>query len=133
MKTVVLLWSSLTTDTLSPIHTQRLENVLVGNKVVFEKIDGSMAEVKEQRDKLFAVSEKRGKYPQCFIKDAKGDITFVGMWEEIEGMVECDSYPPEVLEQNPGIPTFQKAFCEVQRTEMTIATPIFECDDKLKG
>lgn len=73
-----------------------------------DKIDGLIPENKDLRDKLFGISGHRGKYPQCFIQDNDGNIRFVGLWDEIESLVDCDSLPSDVLAANPSINTFSK-------------------------
>ena len=100
MSTVVLLVSSLTTDQIAEVNQRKAENMLVGQKVVFEKIDGSLEENKLIRDKLFGVSNLRAKYPQVFIK--KGDeFEFVGNYDTMEQLNECDSLPHDVFDANP--------------------------------
>ena len=73
------------------------------------QIDGADFENKIIRDELFAISGVRAKYPQCFlIKD--GTYQFVGVWETVEALEECDSLPPEVLDNHPEIDTFTSVF-----------------------
>lgn len=108
--TCVFLYSSLATDQIQVVNSRRLEDSLSGRKIQFEKVDGSLAENKEVRDIMFASSGQRGKYPQCFLKSDGGDYVFVGLWEEIEGLLECDTIPAEVLAANPQIKTFEQVF-----------------------
>eukprot|EP01039_Chlorochromonas_danica_P000503 gene503-542_t len=107
-ETAVFLYSSLATDQIQIVNTRRLEDVLNGNKLVFLKVDGSQAGEKEIRDQLFSVSGHRGKYPQCFIKGEDGSFRFVGLWEEVESLVDCDALPADILAANPNISTFKK-------------------------
>lgn len=102
----VMLFSSLSTDQIVVVNTRRLEDVLKGKKLSHDKVDGVLPENKEVRDKLFSVSGQRGKYPQCFIVDGEGNYRFVGIWDEVESLVDCDALPSEVLAANPTIPTF---------------------------
>ncbi len=37
-----------------------------------------------------------------------GVLTFVGLWEEMEALVEMDELPVDVLAANPTIQTFRK-------------------------
>ena len=37
-----------------------------------------------------------GKYPQVFIRQPDGQHTFVGDWDEFEGLLDSDWLPPEV-------------------------------------
>ena len=102
----VMLFSSLSTDQIVVVNTRRLEDVLRGKKLIHDKVDGVLPENKEVRDKLFSISGQRGKYPQCFIADGEGNYRFVGMWDEVESLVDCDTLPAEVLAANPSISTF---------------------------
>ena len=79
-KTVILYTS--TPKTLVEVAQNRLWNVVTAKKLVVDKYDGCLTENKEIRDKLFSISNKRGEYPQIFLK--KGDdYVFVGLWEEV--------------------------------------------------
>ena len=60
------------------------------------------------RNKLFNISGKRAVYPQCFIASGGDDIVFVGDWEAVESLLECESIPADVLAANPTIQTFTK-------------------------
>lgn len=102
----VFLYSSLASDQIQVVNSRRLEDSLIGRKVQFDKVDGSLAENKEVRDALFASSGQRGKYPQCFLKNEAGEYEFVGLWDEVEALLECDTLPAEVLAANPQIKTF---------------------------
>ena len=59
----------------------------------------------------------RAKYPQCFINN-EGIFDFVGQWEAIETLVECDSLPTEVLAAHPEIKTFTSVFFRQNKGEM---------------
>mmetsp|Transcript_71749 Transcript_71749/g.149812 ORF Transcript_71749/g.149812 Transcript_71749/m.149812 type:complete len:118 (-) Transcript_71749:114-467(-) len=112
----IFLCSSLSTDQIQVVNSRRLEDTLVGRKIQCEKIDGSLVENKEVRDVLFGVSNMRGKYPQCFLKSEDGSFHFVGLWDEVESLIECDTLPEDVLSANPDIKTFTKVFANAQRT-----------------
>lgn len=101
----VMLFSTLSTDQVVMVNTRRLEDSLKGKKLVFDKVDGVLPENKEVRDKLFAISGQRGKYPQCFVTEGDS-YRFVGMWDDIESLLDCDGLPAEVLAANPTISTF---------------------------
>eukprot|EP01038_Epipyxis_sp_PR26KG_P012135 gene12135-16246_t len=111
----VYLFSSISTDQIQAVNSRRLEDVLLGKQIEFLVVDGADPSVKELRDKLFAVSTIRGKYPQCFIEESDGNFKFVGLWEDIESLLDCDQLPAEVLEANPQINTFSKVFAEVSK------------------
>lgn len=49
------------------------------------QIDGADPELKERRDYLFSLSQKRGQYPQCFMRQLEdGSVTFLGDWDTVE-------------------------------------------------
>jgi hypothetical protein len=108
MERAVILYSSLSTDQIQIVNTRRLEDAVLGKKLAHNKIDGASPENKDIRDKLFGISGQRGKYPQFFIATETEDYRFVGLWEEIESLLDCDSLPEDVLAGNPNIPTFSK-------------------------
>jgi hypothetical protein len=108
-RTAVMLFSGMASDQIQTVNARRLDSALNGKKIVHEKIDGSNPDVKDIRDKLFAVSGHRGKYPQLFIKDGE-NYEFVGLWEEVEGLLDCDDLDKSVLDANPQIKTFSKVF-----------------------
>lgn len=101
----IFLYSSLATDQIQIVNSRRLEDALSGNKINFLKVDGALPENKEMRDKLFGVSNLRGKYPQCFL-EKDGNITFIGLWDECESLIDCNALPADVLAANPQIKTF---------------------------
>lgn len=103
----MFLYSSLATDQIQIVNSRRLEDVLIGKKMVFDRVDGSQTEQKDIRDELFKVSGLRGKYPQLFIKGEAG-YRFIGLWEEVESLVDCDALPADILASNPTINTFSK-------------------------
>jgi len=109
---VVILVSSVSTDQIQIVESRRLEDLMVSKRLEFDKIDGALAENKEIRDKLFGISGLRGKYPQCFISSGD-EYRFVGQWEVVESLVDCDALPSETLASNPTIPTFSKVFANV--------------------
>jgi hypothetical protein len=54
----------------------------------------------------------RAKYPQCFINN-NDNYEFVGQWEAVETLVECDSIPAEILAAHPDIKTFTNVFFKI--------------------
>ena len=101
----IFLYSSLATDQIQIVNSRRLEDALSGNKINFLKVDGALPENKEMRDKLFGTSNLRGKYPQLFL-EKDGALTFIGLWEECESLIDCNTLPADVLAANPNIKTF---------------------------
>merc|ERR1719412_3421576 len=47
-----------------------------------EQLDGAQGENKDLRNKLFNCSNVRGKYPQVFLKNEKGELKYIGNDEE---------------------------------------------------
>jgi len=80
-KTIVLFTSM--PQTLVEVAQARLDNVLKGKKIEYEKIDGVAEENKPIRDQLFRISNERGKYPQIFLRKEDGTYKFVGLWETV--------------------------------------------------
>ena len=78
--------------------------------VKVEQIDGSMPENKGRRDELWKISEKRAVYPQVFtlVGDAAPVFVSAGA-EEFEDLVEAGTMDADILAQNPGIPTLERA------------------------
>lgn len=79
------------------------------------QVDGLEPSARERRNELFGISSLRGKYPQVFLK-LSGETTFVGDFEAVNGLNDCDTLPPDVLEANPQIETFSKKFAPVKPT-----------------
>ncbi len=92
------------------VRQRKLVAAMESKKVRFTEVDGSDPEQKDVRGQLFELSGLRGKYPQVFLKDEGGQYSFVGDWDEFEGLLDSDALPPEVLKENPGIKTFTAVF-----------------------
>jgi hypothetical protein len=91
--------------------------MLISKRIDFESVDGSLPEVKEQRDQLFACSGQRGKYPQLFLRAADGSLRYIGKWDEVQELCECDDLPKDLLDSNPDIKTFSKVFSNVKKRD----------------
>ena len=108
---VLMLWSSTTGDAIQQQNQTRLENLLIGKKIAYKKIDGSDVDLKEKRDESFGISTVRANYPQCFLENTSdGKIAFVGLWDVVESLVECNDLPADVIASNPDIKTFDNVF-----------------------
>lgn len=59
-------------------------------------------------NELFRLSGLRAVYPQFFLIHGQERIEFLGDWEKIQQVNEASGLPDEVLEQNPGIMTWEK-------------------------
>lgn len=86
-------------------------DALCCRKIEHSELDGADQENVEMRNKLFGISGKRAVYPQCFMTSGD-EITFVGDWEAVEALLECESIPADVLAANPNIQTFTKVFSD---------------------
>jgi len=51
--------------------------------IVITEIDGAVADNKEIRSRMWAISEQRAVYPQVFLQDEAGELTFVAAGEGI--------------------------------------------------
>ena len=80
-------------------------------------VDGSDPDCKDKRDECFAASGVRGNYPQCFLENPDGSLVFVGNFETVESLVECNDIPLEVLAGNPDIKTFNSVFADAAKEE----------------
>ena len=97
----------------SPSLPPKVDLVQV-HKYVFRSVDGSAAENLEERNKLFGISGIRGNYPQTFKETDAGDITFVGDWEKVEGLNECEGLPEDVKAANPTMPTLSNELGDIK-------------------
>lgn len=106
--TGVILFSSLSHDTISVANTRRLQQAFISKNLKFIEIDGVNPETHDIRNKLFSVSNIRGVYPQVFIKNEADDsYEFVGNWETLEQLLDCDTLDQKVIDDN-NINTFTK-------------------------
>ena len=97
-------------------NTRRCRDLLTARNVKFEELDGNDTELKEKRNEFFTISGVRGQYPQLFKLPVDGGTpVFVGVWEKIESLNECDDIPPEVLEANPSIETLTKVLSDCEK------------------
>lgn len=86
-KTLVLLVSNLATNFAQSNQQERVRTMIGGlglPKNEIEEVDGSAAINKEQRSELFALSGIRAKYPQVFMKDGTGKLSFFGDYDTME-------------------------------------------------
>eukprot|EP00977_Amphora_coffeiformis_P018826 scaffold6750_cov160-Amphora_coffeaeformis.AAC.10 len=86
-KTLVLLVSNLTSNYAQTNAQDRVRTMLDGlglPKKEIEEVDGSDPNRKDERNELFALSGIRAKYPQIFMKDLGGKLTFVGDFDAME-------------------------------------------------
>ena len=114
-KTCLLLMSSTPFTSASEDHQRKVKGWLEGTKCVFKELDGCVEENKEMRNNLFAVSGLRGNYPQLFLV-GEDSTEFLGNFETLQGMIESNDLPKELLEKNPDIMTWDKAILDVRRS-----------------
>jgi len=85
----IILLSTSYNSSLKQENDQRMCKVILDSiKVDYDDIDGAVPENKELREKLWAVSKKRGLYPQVFHEDAAGKIKYIGDYEVIQHLNE---------------------------------------------
>jgi len=77
-----------------------LRQLFKGRKVPFVELDGADQSKKEERERLFAMSGKRGGYPQVFIEGPSG-TSYVGDFVDVVGMADNEDYPPGDPRQKP--------------------------------
>ena len=106
---VMMLVTSLETTNEVEKNQTFLRQLFKGRKVPFVEFDGADQKNKEERDRLFDMSQKRGGYPQVFIEGPSG-TRYVGDFVDVVGMADNEDYPPEILAKNPQIVTFDQFF-----------------------
>lgn len=82
---------------------------------------------------MFIISGLGVEYPQCFLNN-NGVYEFVGQWETIETLEECDSIPAEILAGHPEIKTFTSVFfkhIEKEKREKAMAIYLAEEEEFL--
>jgi hypothetical protein len=60
-----------------------------------------------RRNELFRMSGIRGNYPQFFLVEKDGSVSFLGDWNRIEGVNDSSGLPEEILDANPEITTWK--------------------------
>jgi hypothetical protein len=110
-ETILLLCSLTSMDLVTNNAQKRVEDVMLAKKLKFDIIDGADTNNKLKRDELFNISKlnPRAKYPQIFIVN-NDQYHFIGSYDEIESLIDCESLPSEILESNPDIKTFSKVY-----------------------
>lgn len=111
MSSVLLLISSVSAGP----QMRRAEDILIGNDLIVEKVDGVLEENKQLRDKLFEISKQKGKYPQIFVKKDSDNYEFVGLFDDLESISESSTIPADILAANPSIRTINSVFGECKK------------------
>eukprot|EP01115_Flamella_aegyptia_P015144 TRINITY_DN907_c0_g1_i1.p1 TRINITY_DN907_c0_g1~~TRINITY_DN907_c0_g1_i1.p1 ORF type:complete len:108 (+),score=31.61 TRINITY_DN907_c0_g1_i1:31-354(+) len=92
MSTCVFLLSSVGGNLVQMKRTQKIDQWLASiPNLNVDKVDGAVAENKDTRTALWECSGQRG-YPQLYIRDGEGNLTFIGDYEEIEYLVESEQF-----------------------------------------
>eukprot|EP01084_Bolivina_argentea_P139265 245009_1 len=89
---VCLLWSSLASNAHQTAAQTKMSNLFVAKGLRLEQLDGAQGENKDLRNKLFNASEVRGKYPQIFLIDENDKITYIGMDDQIDYLVDSETF-----------------------------------------
>lgn len=96
----VIFLGSTYNSSLKQEHSQRnCRRILDSIKIDYDDIDGAMPEHKDLRNRLWDVSKKRGVYPQVFVEDGEGKITYIGDYEVIEHLNEFKGKGVALLEK----------------------------------
>mmetsp|Transcript_29331 Transcript_29331/g.94637 ORF Transcript_29331/g.94637 Transcript_29331/m.94637 type:complete len:128 (+) Transcript_29331:50-433(+) len=106
---VVLLVTSMPSTSIIEGNQNVVRQAFRGRKIKFVELDGMDQAKKETRNRLFGISEKRGVFPQVFTQ-IDGDIAFIGDFDTLNSLNDCDALPPDVLEANPQIQTITSVF-----------------------
>merc|ERR1711924_344246 len=79
---VIFLGSSFCSNTSIEKKQREIRSLLGGKKVAFTEIDGSKAENRDMRNKLWGISELRVVVPQIFFKTGD-DYKYIGNYEGV--------------------------------------------------
>lgn len=83
-------------------------------KIRYKKVD-AIGE-KEERNRLFAISNVKGNFPQVFLKLEGQEEKFIGTYDKIQELVELNSMDDETLEKNK-LQNFNTVFAKAKITE----------------
>lgn len=123
-KRVVVLISSLTGVNRSyKLRQNRAINVLEGRGHAYEIVNGADPEQKERRDELFRISGYQC-YPQFFLSAKKGTTSYLGDFDQIEGLNDADGLPPQMLEENPDLLTLTRVMGDSSRSLLVLTTSL---------
>ena len=67
----------------APASHAQTRTILSSFGIKVTEVDGAVADNKEERSRMWAVSEKRAVYPQVFLESSAGELTFVGAGEDL--------------------------------------------------
>mmetsp|Transcript_7565 Transcript_7565/g.11253 ORF Transcript_7565/g.11253 Transcript_7565/m.11253 type:complete len:149 (-) Transcript_7565:203-649(-) len=124
-KRVIILVSNGISERKQASAQNNSLSLLNARRVLYEVVDGADPAQVDRRNELFRISGIRGLYPQWFIHDddlalERPRTTYVGDWEAISLVNDCDDIPKEVLDKNPQIVTWNKMFGEVATAEPVV-------------
>ncbi|CAM9493095.1 unnamed protein product [Chrysoparadoxa australica] len=110
----LILVSSLQHSAQQEAEQRRCRDLMNAMGLEFEEMDCADDTNTEKRDFLFGLSERKSVYPQIFLEGEQG-CKFVGMWSDIEQLIEMNDLPPDFLSKHPEIKTFDQVFKGVSR------------------
>ena len=98
---IMVLLSTTTGSRRQSTQQERAISMLEALEIPFETLNCTLPENKERRDNYFELSGIRGDFPQFFLRHGSEETpTFLGQFEDIEGINEKSNWPPESLEKN---------------------------------
>ena len=105
---LVYLMSSTPLNLKTLQRQQRCELILRARNISFLQVDGSSPGNKVDRNALFGISGISAQYPQFFLQKTVVHTSFLGDAEDITAINDASNLPPDVLEANPSIVTWDK-------------------------
>ncbi|CAM9326021.1 unnamed protein product, partial [Choristocarpus tenellus] len=109
----LVLVSSILSTVKQETNQRRTRDLLNAKGVMFEELDASDEKNVVKRKILFEFSGVRS-YPQIFLESRKG-VLFVGVWEDLEELLEMGSLPQSFLDSHPEVQTFDRIFDGIPR------------------
>ena len=121
---VVLLVTSIPSTTIIEGNQHSLRNILKGHHInQWTEVDGSQMDQREERNKLFGISGRRGNYPQIFVRTvvpetmtrrSRDETEFLGGWDKLEQLNESRGIDGKILEEHPEIETLDQLLAVVR-------------------
>ena len=114
---LVALLSRGVSDRTQSAHQQHCLAILKARKTPYCVVDGMDPRQKARRDELFAVSGKRGHYPQFFLisYDDHGNeagVMFLGGCDRLKDLNDTVDLPEDILQANPDLETWTRLLGE---------------------
>lgn len=112
-KKLLILISKGVSDRTQATNQSRTLTLLQAKRTPYIAVDGMDPNMKEIRNELFDISGIRGNYPQFFFAYPDGSTTYLGDFDKLEAINESSHIPKEVLDDHPGIETWDRVFSNV--------------------